>query len=180
MVICARAQIRLDTESDRTRSLLTLALPSCRKEVPPHLLSEIRGIPAIGLFDTDQAHSVVAVHGLNSSPNKCWAKNNVLWLRDFLPQAIPSARICTFGYNAAILEDASRARIRDHAQSLLQDLSDYRQSNSVSCLLGTFAWIPIICPDSETPHRLYLPFPRRHNCQAGKFQDLSAPLSTKE
>ncbi|KAF8530221.1 hypothetical protein BU17DRAFT_59986 [Hysterangium stoloniferum] len=44
---------------------------------------------------------IVAIHGLDGDREKSWtADNEKLWLRDFLPQAIPAARILSYGYDA--------------------------------------------------------------------------------
>jgi hypothetical protein len=120
----------IPVEIFRRRYPQILELQSCTRG-ETHLSSSECKLALFVFFILTSGASVVAVHGLNSSPSRCWSKNEVVWLRDFLPAVVPSARICTFGYNAAILEDASRARIRDHAQSLLQDLSDHRQASEV-------------------------------------------------
>jgi len=73
--------------------------------------------------------SIVGVHGLNSSPGQCWSQEDKLWLRNFLPADLPNARILVFGYNSNVIHEASRARIRDHAKNLLQDLADVRKEN---------------------------------------------------
>jgi hypothetical protein len=39
----------------------------------------------------------------------------VLWLSDLLPSDVPRSRVVTFGYNANVVNEASRARLVDHA-----------------------------------------------------------------
>ncbi|OAP53696.1 hypothetical protein AYL99_12136 [Fonsecaea erecta] len=48
------------------------------------------------------AVDIVAVHGLGGDTFATWThpESKKFWLRDFLPQQIPDARIMTFGYNA--------------------------------------------------------------------------------
>ncbi|KAF8220337.1 hypothetical protein L208DRAFT_1334395, partial [Tricholoma matsutake] len=47
--------------------------------------------------------SIVAIHGLDGHPMKSWtAANDVLWLRDLLPEKIPHAHILTYGCDAYI------------------------------------------------------------------------------
>jgi hypothetical protein len=73
--------------------------------------------------------SIVAVHGLNGHPFKTWTteKTKKFWLKDtgLLPSTLKSARILTFGYNAAVaalLGRTSSDRILQHAQTLVAEL----------------------------------------------------------
>ncbi|KAF8526196.1 hypothetical protein BU17DRAFT_40873, partial [Hysterangium stoloniferum] len=44
---------------------------------------------------------IVAIHGLDGHREASFtADNGILWLRDLLPEALPSARILTYGYDA--------------------------------------------------------------------------------
>ena len=74
-------------------------------------------------------HNIVVGNGLNPLSHKehaysIWThpKTKKLWLRDLLPQKIPSARILLFAYNARITFKASEGVIVDHATSLLDRL----------------------------------------------------------
>ncbi|KAJ9612240.1 hypothetical protein H2200_003837 [Cladophialophora chaetospira] len=80
------------------------------------------------LFD-----SIIAVHGLGGDAFATWThpKSKKFWLRDFLPQQIPDARIMTFGYNADAAFGQSTAEILDHAKSLLVSLVDKREEHGV-------------------------------------------------
>lgn len=75
------------------------------------------------------AIDIVAVHGLGGDAFATWthAKSKKFWLRDFLRQQIPDARIMTFGYNADAAFGQSTAEIIDHAKSLLASLVDKRE-----------------------------------------------------
>jgi hypothetical protein len=44
----------------------------------------------------------MAVHGLSGDAFTSWTrpKSKKFWLKDFLPQQIPDARVMTFGYGA--------------------------------------------------------------------------------
>jgi hypothetical protein len=73
--------------------------------------------------------SIVAVHGLNGHPVKTWTaeKSKKFWLKDadMLPNNLKSARILTFGYNAAVaalLGRTSSDRVLQHAQTLVAEL----------------------------------------------------------
>jgi len=58
-------------------------------------------------------------------------KSKAFWLKDFLPQQIPDARIMTFGYNADVAFGQSTAEIIDHAKRLLASLVDKRDEPKV-------------------------------------------------
>lgn len=75
----------------------------------------------------------MAVHGLGGDAFTTWThpKENKFWLRDFLPQQIPDARIMTFGYNADVAFGQSTAEVVDHAKSLLTSLVDKREESEV-------------------------------------------------
>ncbi|KPA36732.1 hypothetical protein FLAG1_10477, partial [Fusarium langsethiae] len=72
---------------------------------------------------------VVAIHGLGGHPYKSWREGEKLWLKDFLPQDVPTARVLTFGYNASIAFTQTNSTIRDFAISLLEELRTFRRRN---------------------------------------------------
>lgn len=76
----------------------------------------------------------MAVHGLGGDPYDTWKlpKSKAIWIKDFLPQKIPDARIMTFGYNADAAFGQSTADIIDHAKSLLSGLKDKREEAEVA------------------------------------------------
>ena len=72
--------------------------------------------------------SIVAVHGLNptntvSHAEAAWIAEDKLWLRDFLPQKLPNARILLFGYNANVGFQTSTAGVREQAINLLNRIA---------------------------------------------------------
>ena len=71
--------------------------------------------------------SIVAVHGLGGNPYKTWTEGKSLWLRDFLPKAVPEARVLTFGYNSGIAFGGTASRIDDFATALLERLLQKRK-----------------------------------------------------
>jgi hypothetical protein len=77
--------------------------------------------------------SIIAVHGLGGDAIDTWThpKSKAFWLKDFLPQKTPDARILTFGYNAAAAFGQSTAEVIDHAKSLLTSLVDKREEPEV-------------------------------------------------
>ena len=54
-----------------------------------------------------------------------------LWLRDFLPLAIPNARIMTFGYDARVVDSRSIIGMMENANNLLTQLCIYRNSRDL-------------------------------------------------
>lgn len=96
----------------------------------------VQSIPVMTIERTDQARSIVAVHGLNGDPYKTWTtKSGTCWLSnpDFLPKAVKNLRILTFGYNAnatSFMGSTSSDRILQHAQTLVAQLEADRAVGS--------------------------------------------------
>ena len=59
------------------------------------------------------------------------ASTGKLWLRDFLPLAIPNARIMTFGYDSRVVDGRNILGIMENANNLLIDLGHYRDSQDM-------------------------------------------------
>jgi len=79
-------------------------------------------------------HSIVAIHGLDGHRTESWtAGNNILWLRDLLPDKVPTARILTYGYDANTRGKAqlTNQTILDHAETLVTKLVLFRKETSV-------------------------------------------------
>ena len=93
-----------------------------------------------------ESPDIVAIHGINGHPIKTWThEKGAFWLRDFLPEQIPGARVFSFGYDAQVAFTTSRARLDDYARSLLNGLKRYR-SVQVGRLRFTLLSIDIIGP----------------------------------
>jgi hypothetical protein len=70
---------------------------------------------------------IVAIHGINGHAHKTFLhKGGALWLRDFLPEQIPGARVFSFGYDAQVAFTTSKANLDDFARSLLTQLKMLR------------------------------------------------------
>lgn len=54
-----------------------------------------------------------------------------MWLRDFLPEHIPSARILTYGYDSTLLKNNSTASILEVSRNLLEALNTARVRDEV-------------------------------------------------
>jgi pimeloyl-ACP methyl ester carboxylesterase len=83
--------------------------------------------------------SIVFVHGLTGDRETTWTHSNgTYWPRDLLPQALPTARIITFGYDADVVhmwETASTNGLYDHGKSLEVGLSLLRKQHSTHPIL---------------------------------------------
>ncbi|RDW58786.1 hypothetical protein BP6252_13262 [Coleophoma cylindrospora] len=83
---------------------------------------------------------IVAIHGLNGHYAKTWQAINesgttVNWIKDFLPQQMPEARIMSWGYNSRLLFSKSEADIGTFAAMLLENLLTYRDVLSTRPLI---------------------------------------------
>lgn len=86
--------------------------------------------------------SIVAIHGLNPLNDKdhafnTWRKpktaSGMLWLRDYLPQTTPNARILIYEYNSNPVFATSKERFVHHANDLLERLHIARDKVSPDC-----------------------------------------------
>lgn len=57
-----------------------------------------------------------------------------MWLRDFLPEHVPTARILTYGYDSTLFGNDSTSSISDFAGRLLETLKTARAHKHVSNL----------------------------------------------
>ena len=73
---------------------------------------------------------VVAVHGLQGHYRKTWTEGGKTWLQDFLPHALPAARIMSFGYNSTVIATKSIAGIDEFARQLLEGLEQKRRGGA--------------------------------------------------
>jgi hypothetical protein len=91
--------------------------------------------------EADPIIDIVFIHGLSGGSLTTWAadRNSCTdtspnWIRDFLPQSVPSARVFTFGYERSL--PTFWALISNHAESLLSALTQERNFKaSVSSML---------------------------------------------
>lgn len=72
----------------------------------------------------------MAVHGLNGTAKKTWTDptSGNFWLEDFLPDALPKARVMTFGYDSGLAFSKSRSGVANFARDLLNRLRVARNS----------------------------------------------------
>lgn len=114
---------RLPKHANTHFSIRYLAQAGSIKSSKMHLVSTRTCLTMVSDFFS----SLVFVHGLNSlgrnrHPYHTWTHaNGIFWPTDFLAEDLPSARIFVYGYNASVAnaEQMSTARIKDHADTLL-------------------------------------------------------------
>ena len=109
-------------------------------------------------------HSVIAITGLGGHAFGSWRSHfsteypldRPMWLRDFLPQRFPDARVMTYGYDSS-LRESNGANITDYRRGFIQCLRNSRRQCPVShCLTklpSNTLTISLCC--IETPHCLY-------------------------
>ena len=123
------------------------------------------------------AHSVVAVHGLNGDSFRTWATegSEKMWLKDLdlLPSNLKNSRILTYGYNAnitAMFGKTSSDRILQHAHTLVAELVADREVSLVSLVeSATAAKTEHIAGRCDpTAHNLHLPLTWWHCREACK------------
>ncbi|KAK4108787.1 hypothetical protein N656DRAFT_678377, partial [Canariomyces notabilis] len=80
---------------------------------------------------------IIAIHGLGGHPFTTWTANTHesdrkgekptrLWLRDFLPKDLPSARIITYEYSSSPFSSHQDLGISEAAEKLLVALESLR------------------------------------------------------
>lgn len=85
-------------------------------------------IGPIWLENPADSFSIIAVTGLAGHAFGSWKSrgHSDMWLRDFLPEHVPSARILTYGYDSRLFKNKSTASIREFSRNLLQALGAAR------------------------------------------------------
>ncbi|OTB11225.1 hypothetical protein K445DRAFT_26789 [Daldinia sp. EC12] len=93
------------------------------------------------LVDPQEANiDIVAVHGLNpldkpSHAEATWTAGDKLWLKDFLPEKLPTARVLLFGYNSNVAFQTATAGVREQAENLLNRLEGARTGDPTRPLI---------------------------------------------
>jgi hypothetical protein len=78
---------------------------------------------------------IVALHGITGDAYDTWThENGKFWLRDFVPEDFPGARVFSFGYDAGIFCSRSKGNLESFARSLLEGLTFERMEEKVASL----------------------------------------------
>ena len=78
--------------------------------------------------------SIIAVHGLGPKYPATWTKDDTMWLKDFLPDDFPYARILVFVGPSRALENSDFADLRALGGSLLRSI--VRERNNLAAKAG--------------------------------------------
>ncbi|PTB43001.1 hypothetical protein M441DRAFT_45014 [Trichoderma asperellum CBS 433.97] len=80
----------------------------------------------------DIAVDIIAVTGLAGHAFGSWKskKEPDMWLRDFLPEAVPNARILTYGYDTKLPGSQSESSIPDLSRRLLESIKTIRSGHT--------------------------------------------------
>jgi hypothetical protein len=82
--------------------------------------------------------SIIAVQGLGSNYPLTWIKDDTMWLKDFLPDDLPHARILAFTYPSEAFVNRDFVDLQALGDSLLQILVKDREDQNSKvrrCLL---------------------------------------------
>ena len=127
-------------------------------------------------------HSVVAITGLGGHAFGSWLSrtstkrpvDRPMWLRDFLPQRFPNARIMTYGYDS--LKESNGANITDYRRGFIQCLRNSRRQCPVSLCLTRIALricLPFsLCHIGASHHPYRARFGRDPGCSGRRTQSV--------
>ena len=78
-------------------------------------------------------YSIIAVTGLAGHAFGSWKSRGepYMWLRDFLPESVPNARILTYGYDTKLPGSQSTASILELSKKLLESVKTIRSQQEV-------------------------------------------------
>ncbi|KAA8896139.1 hypothetical protein FN846DRAFT_893538 [Sphaerosporella brunnea] len=132
------ATVTFDTKRAAEKFRTAKRLPRCLGR-RPSIDGEFMGLTVLAASPQDEVEygfpslllnsyssGLVAVHGLNGHAFQTWTAGDRMWLRDFLPEQLPKARIMTYGYNSNVWDSSSTTTIPEFAQGLLGALVNKR------------------------------------------------------
>lgn len=114
------------------RGKLCATLTSLRQPTPPTekkwtLDSEFIGLTPLSSPENANV-DIVAITGLGGHALGSFRSTDgaSVWLRDFAPSDIPSARLITYGYHTKVVDSHSNQGVDDLGRTLLGDLANFR------------------------------------------------------
>ncbi|KAL6412597.1 hypothetical protein AUP68_03801 [Ilyonectria robusta] len=110
-----------------------MSLPPTAEPSPYEVDSHFLGITPLSGKE-DAVLDIIAIPDLDSHAIggfKAKTGTNV-WLRDFLPEDIPTARVLTYGYDTAIAEKNAKYSITDLAKAFLDSYKSFREQTQTS------------------------------------------------
>lgn len=123
-----------DIESSKSRAASTGLKAPHHTGQPGLILLNPDYLKSNGAGSTETyALDIVAIHGITGDAFKTWTHaNGTNWLRDFIPNAFPGARVFSFGYPAEVFWSRSDGDIDSFARSLLEGLKRERRELKVN------------------------------------------------
>ncbi|PYH76480.1 hypothetical protein BO82DRAFT_205066 [Aspergillus uvarum CBS 121591] len=102
---------------------------------PQYYLRTYSAVPAF--CPGDITYDLVAVHGHNGNALKTWThkQSGVMWLRDLLPQELPTVRIITYSYNVRFNNFTGHQDRRNISIKLLSELVDLKKTDKIGTTL---------------------------------------------
>lgn len=89
--------------------------------------------------EENYALDIIAVHGITGGAYDTWKhEKGAHWLRDFLPEDFPGARVFSFGYNADVFCSRSTGNIESFARTLLNNIERERSEEKVAIFRAHF------------------------------------------
>lgn len=89
-------------------------------ELPPSELKDFYGFTPLYTPEENVEADVIAITGLAGHAFGSWAASpHTMWLRDFLPNDIPRARILLYGYDSNLTNSQSRNILTDFSTSFV-------------------------------------------------------------
>lgn len=115
-----------DSQPDQTPTTSNAPEPDPQTRGYTEERTEIHGL--FTMFEPDQPEvDIVAIHGLNGHYLRTWTEGSSNWLRDFLPEDLPTARIMSLGYDSRVAFSSSVGNIERFADQLLAYLNRERK-----------------------------------------------------
>ncbi|KAL6699542.1 hypothetical protein J3F84DRAFT_404567 [Trichoderma pleuroticola] len=88
---------------------------------------------------------LVAIHGMTGNSLTTWTHSNgKLWLRDFLPEALPGIRVFTYGYPSTTIMAAGLDELSSTVDELLHDLTLERGKDFTEGSTRNYQFRPIV------------------------------------
>ncbi|KAF8532917.1 hypothetical protein BDD12DRAFT_535075 [Trichophaea hybrida] len=89
------------------------------------------GLTPLNDLTGDTRMDLIAVTGLAGHAYGSWKERggNTMWLRDLVPEDIPTIRVLTYGFNSVLVGSKSTSSIRQFAKTFLEDVLNTRETS---------------------------------------------------
>lgn len=120
--------------SSSSKSMATLnSFENPGKFLPTYYTVDDNFLGITPLFEGDNASvDIISIPGLGSHPIGSFKGEDGVWIREFLPEDLPSARILAYGYDTSILDRNTKQSISDLAKAFLSSIRAFRSATKTS------------------------------------------------